>query len=171
MSKSKSENSVPEYNSGKFSRRFIRNFVWVLVLGSLVLAGQGLRYYFNYAQLMEIKGETEKLYVSVLGSDIGGSPFGRLQFEHGKLMAARRVGLDPLSVLAALSTPEAQSLKIDGLTLTGMKGRVRGSMGAGQEAFDHYFSLLSDDDLFLFRLYRSEEGAEGVVFSLDVEAR
>ncbi|BCS89052.1 hypothetical protein [Pseudodesulfovibrio sediminis] len=171
MTKSKSNTAVPVFRSGKESRRFVRNLIWILVLCSLAMTGQGLRYYFNYSQLIQIRNETEKLYKSVLGPDIGGSPFGRLQFEQGKLMAARRVGLDPLSVLAALSRPEAQSLKLDGLSLTGMSGMARGVMGAGQEAFDAYFSSLSDDDQYLFRLNRSEEGPDGVVFSLIVEPR
>ena len=162
---------VPEFRSGKASRRFLRNLVWVLVVGSLFLGGQGLRYYLNWVQLMDIRAETENLYRSVLGPDIGGSPFGRLQFEHGKLLASNRIGLDPLSVLAALSRSSGQDVRLDGLTLTGTSGRVRGFFSGEPSGFEAYFSRLSDDEHYLFSLYKSEETTGGVAFSLRVETQ
>ena len=162
---------VPAFRSGKASRRFIRNLIWVLIVGFLFLGGQGLRYYLNWAQLAEIRAETERLYKSVLGPDIGGSPFGRLQFEHGKLMASNRIGLDPMNVLAALSRPAGQGVRLDGLNLNGTAGRVRGVFGGEMAGFKEYLEKLSDDDHYLFSLYKSEETSGGVIFSLRVEAR
>lgn len=162
-------NRVPEFRSGKASRRFLRNLVWVLAVGFLFLGGQGLRYYLHWAQLMEIRAETDKLYRSVLGPDIGNSPFGRLQFEHGKLMASHRIGLDPLNVLAALSRPAGEGVRLDGLTLTGTTGRIRGLFDGQEAGFMDYLDKLSDDDHYLFSLYRSEETTVGTVFSLRVE--
>lgn len=168
MTKSAKKSRVPRYNSAKESRRFVRNLVWVLVVGLFFLGGQGVRYWSNKAQLAEIKSETDKLYISVLGKDIGNSPFGRLQFEHGKLSATKRIGLDPLAVLAALSRPVAESLRLDGVTLTGTKGRIRGTIG-GPEAFKAYMNALSDDEYFLFSLYKSDDVGGDVAFILTVE--
>lgn len=165
------EARVPAFRSGKLSRRFLRNLVWVMAVCALFLGGQGLRYYLSWAQLDAIRTETENLYKSVLGPDIGGSPFGRLQFEHGKLMAASRIGLDPLSVLAALSGPAGQPLRLESLALHGTSGRIRGVYEGKPEKFQNYMEALSDDDQYLFSLYKSDETPAGVVFNLRVEPR
>ncbi len=109
----------PQYDSIKASKRFIRSLAWVVIVCALFLGGQLLRYHFSQSQLDLIKTETDKLYHSVLGQDIGQSPFGRLQFEQGKLSAVRRIGLDPLSMLAALSLPAGENIRVEGVTLNG----------------------------------------------------
>ncbi|WP_338668865.1 hypothetical protein [Pseudodesulfovibrio methanolicus] len=162
---------APEFRSGKASRRFIRNLVWVLVIGGLFLGGQGVRYYLNYMQLAAIRAQTGRLYHSVLGPDIGSSPFGRLQFEHGKLLASRSIGLDPLGVLAALSKPAGEGLRVDGVSLTGTSGRVRGYFSGDEAAFMRYMEKLSDDDRYLFSVYKVDELGDGVSFSLSVEPK
>ena len=162
---------APEFRSGKASRRFLRNLVWVLVIGGLFLGGQGVRYYLNYMQLKAIRAQTEKLYHSVLGPDIGSSPFGRLQFEHGKLLASKRIGLDPLSVLAALSKPAGEGLRVEGVSLTGTKGRVRGYFSGSEAGFTRYMERLSDDDRYLFSVYKADELGDGLSFTLSVEPK
>jgi len=157
------------FNADKASKRFIRNLAWVVILCALCLAGQALRYHFNRAQLDEIRSQTRSLYVSVLGQDIGTEPFGRLQFEHGKLAATLRVGLDPLGVLAALSQPAGENLRVEGLSLTGMRGRVNGFFGPNVARFDEYLNRLTDDDHYLFTLEKREEVFGGILFSLIVE--
>ena len=158
----------PQFRTGKESRWFVRTLLWVVLVGGMFMVGQRLRYHFNLAQIEEINSETEKLYISVLGPDIGHSPFGRLQFEHGKLLATRRIGLDPLSVLASLSRPAMESLRLEGLTLTGKTGRVRGFFGPNVDRFKEYLDGLSDDDKYLFSLEKREEVFGGIVFSLIV---
>jgi hypothetical protein len=143
----------------------------VIVVGGMFLAGQVLRYSFNLAQIKEINAETDKLYVSVLGADIGNSPFGRLQFEHGKLTATRSIGLDPLSVLASLSRPAMESLRVEGLTLSGKTGRVRGFFGPNVNRFEGYVEALSDDDKYFFLLDKREDVFGGISFSLIVEPK
>jgi hypothetical protein len=162
---------VPRFDSGKESKRFIRNLVWVVIVCALFLIGQGLRYNYNRAQLARIHDETDKLYVSVLGEDIGNSPFGRLQFEHGKLSATLRIGLDPLSVLAALSRPAGENLRLEGVSVDGMRGRAHGFYGPNIKGFDRYLDALSDDDLYLFSLEKREDVFGGITFSLIVEPR
>jgi len=158
-----------EYKSGKASRRFLRNLVWVLVVGSLFLGGQGIRYYLHWSQSKRIMNETERLYKSVLGPDIGTSPFGRLQFEHGKLLASSRIGLDPLNVLAALSRPAGQEVRLDGVTMQGLSARVRGFYAGDEAGFKAYLSALMDNDQYLFSLYKSDKRDGGVTFILTVE--
>jgi hypothetical protein len=151
------------------SERFVRTMVWVGVICGLFLAGQVVRYGLHAAQLLEIREQTDALYVSALGPDIGQSPFGRLQFEHGKLAAGRRVGLDPLSILAALSRPAVESLRLEGLSVTGKTGRVRGFFGPNVDDFDDYLNALSGDEQFAFVLEKREDVFGGIVFSLLVE--
>jgi len=169
MTKTADKSRLPKYDSVKESRRFIRNLIWVLVVGGLFLTGQGVRYWLNRAQSSEIREETNTLYSSVLGPDIGGSPFGRLQFEHGKLMASKRIGLDPLGVLAALSRPAVESLRLEGLTLAGTTGRIRGTIGGGPDGFKAYMDALTDDEYYLFSLYKSDELGDETLFILTVE--
>ena len=164
-------NPAQRFDSGKASRRFISNAVWMAVICSLLLLGQGLRYHFVRAQLDEIRAETDKLYVSVLGRDIGTQPFGRLQFEHGKLTAKLRIGLDPLSVLAALSRPAGENLRLEELSLEGKRGTVHGFFGPNTARFDEYMNKLSDDEQYLFSLQRREDVFGGITFSLIVEPR
>lgn len=161
----------PEFRARKESQRFIRTLIWVVIVGGLFLAGQGLRYHFKVAQIEEIRAETEKLYKSVLGEDIGGSPFGRLQFEHGKLTATHRIGLDPLSVLVALSKPAEENVRLEGLSLTGKKGRARGFFGPNVDQFDTYIDKLTDDEQYFFILEKKEEVFGGITFSLIVEPK
>jgi hypothetical protein len=153
------------------SATFVRTMIWVTVVCGLFLAGQGVRYHFNLAQLREIREQTDALYSSVLGPDIGQSPFGRLQFEQGKLSARHRIGLDPLAVLAALSRPAVESLRLEGLALTGMRGRVRGFFGPNVDRFDDYVDDLSKDEQFYFSLEKREEVFGGITFSLVVEPK
>ncbi|MUM77589.1 hypothetical protein GKC30_08090 [Pseudodesulfovibrio sp. F-1] len=143
--------------------------VWLCVICGLFVAGQTVRYGLYQAQLSEIREQTDALYVSVLGPDIGQSPFGRLQFEHGKLAAGRRIGLDPLSVLAALSRPAVESLRLEGLSITGRTGRVRGFFGPAVDGFDGYVKALAADGQFHFALERREDVFGGIEFSLTVE--
>lgn len=153
------------------SKRFVRNFVWVVIISAMFMTGQLLRYHYTHIQLAEIRQETNKLYESVLGQDIGSSPFGRLQFEHGKLTATHSIGLDPLGVLAALSRPAVESLRVEGLTVDGKRGRVRGFFGPNVSRFDGYINALSDDDQYFFSLEKREEVFGGILFSLIVEAQ
>lgn len=155
--------------SASASKRFIRNLVWVLLVCGLFMGGQLLRYKSNLEQLELIEQETDKLYMSVLGPDIGESPFGRLQFEHGKLTATHRIGLDPLNVLAALSGPAVESLRVEGLTIDGKQCRVRGFFGPSVDRFDEYITALSEDDQYFFSLEKREDVFGGITFSLIVE--
>lgn len=151
------------------SRKFIQNLVWVMFICALFTGGQLLRYHYTTVQLDKIKAETDKLYHSVLGEDIGTSPFGRLQFEHGKLTATRRIGLDPLSVMAALSRPAVESLRLEGLSLDGKRARARGFFGPNINDFDAYITALSEDEQYTFSLEKKEEVFGGMTFSLIVE--
>ena len=162
---------TPRFRSGKQSRRFLRNLVWVVAICLLFLGGQGVRYYLGWSQLSAIQTETENLYRSVLGPDIGGSPFGRLQFEHGKLMAASRIGLDTLSVLDVLSSPAGQGLRLESLSLNGLSGRARGVFEGNMAKLEDYLRKLSDDDHYIFTAYKNEELPNGVLFNLRVEPR
>lgn len=153
------------------SKRFVRNLVWVAIICALFMTGQLLRYGFNLSQLDLIQKETDRLYTSVLGPDIGSSPFGRLQFEQGKLAATLRIGLDPLSVLAALSKNAPVSLRVEEVVLDGKRGTIHGFFGPSVDEFDGYIQQLSDNDNYFFSLNKREEVFGGINFSLIVEPK
>ena len=168
--KNNPNNTVPRATRSA-SKRFVRNLVWVFIVCALFMGGQLLRYGFNLSQLDQIKSETDRLYSSVLGPDIGNYPFGRLQFEQGKLSATLRIGLDPLSVLAAMSKDAPVSLRLEGVTLTGKRGRVRGFFGPTVEEFDDYINQLTDNDTYFFALEKREDVFGGITFSMVVEPK
>ena len=159
----------PAFDSALASTRFIRNMVWTVTICGLFLTGQLIRSGYVAAQLDEVEARTEALYRSALGPDIGSSPFGRLQFEHGKLAAEARIGLDPLSVLAVLSRSADPNLRIESVTLKGKTGRIEGFFGPNADGFDDYYAALAEDERFLFSLEEREDVFGGLMFTLGVE--
>lgn len=163
--------AAPAYDPYRASARFLGALVWVVAVGLLFCAGQGVRYLAHHVQADDLDRETRRLYVSVLGEDIGQSPFGRLQFEQGKLTAQRRIGLDPLSVIEALGGPAMDSLRLESLTVDRRSATATGFFGPHEERFDDYLAALDENEKYEFRLTRREQALGGVSFSLSVELR
>ncbi|WP_157054923.1 hypothetical protein [Salidesulfovibrio brasiliensis] len=97
--------------------------------------------------------------------------FGRLQFEAGKLQVERKIGLDPLRVMAALSRNDTIGLRIYDITLSGLSGYVRGEMAPDRSALNSFLERLSEDDAYAFTLTDSVQAEGAVRFTLEVGRR
>lgn len=153
------------------SRRFLRNLAWLCLVGLLFAGGQAVRWFHLNAQSATIDVALEREYRSVLGDDMGSEPFGRLQFEAGKLQAERKIGLDPLRLMAALSRNDTLGLQVYSITVDGLEGRVEGEMIPDRKALDRFMKLLEEEDSFTFELERTTPVAGAVRFAMTVGRR
>lgn len=136
-----------------------------------MVGGQGIRLWHLFAQSDRIAGALNAQYTSVLGEDIGSEPFGRLQFEAGKLQVERKVGLDPLRVMATLSRNDTIGLRIYDITLSGMSGFIRGEVAPDRAALNDFLEKLAEDDAFTFELTEAVPVDGAVRFTLEVGRR
>lgn len=150
------------------NRRFFRNIAWLCLVGTMLVAGQAIRFWHLNSQSDRLGSGLEEQYQSVLGDDIGSEPFGRLQFEAGKLQAERKVGLDPLGVMASLSRNDTIGLRIFTITLSGMEGTISGEIVPDRQALDAFMKRLSEEDAYSFTLASATPIAGGVRFTLEV---
>lgn len=149
----------------------MRNVAWLFIVGGLMVGGQSVRLWHLLGQSDRINNALRDQYVSVLGEDIGTEPFGRLQFEAGKLQVERKIGLDPLRVMAALSRNDTIGLRIYDITLSGLSGYVRGEMAPDRSALNAFLERLSEDDAYAFTLTDSVQAEGAVRFTLEVGRR
>lgn len=145
--------------------------VFVLTaIGLLLWLGQGMRLYRLNQQSGELKGTVDHLYFSVLENP-GLSPFGRLQFELGKLKAQRTQEIDVVGLMAVLSRHAPQSLRVDKISLGRDEGVIVGFIDSDTE-LNNFMKDLSADEragkIFSFRIDETEGKAEGVSFLLEV---
>ncbi|MDD4951841.1 MAG: hypothetical protein PHV85_04770 [Desulfovibrionaceae bacterium] len=152
------------------SRRFVRRFVILGLVGLLFCAGQVLRLNNHRRQVVRLDAAIAGLYETALGSDSGESPFGRLQFERGKLLAGSVRGIDVLGLLQSMSRYAPESLRLEGLNLSGEYGAIRGQIGSKPE-LERYLKDLEPDPGFAFVLERDEQAAGALDFILRVEAK
>lgn len=148
------------------SRRFIRNILWLCVVGCLMIGGQAVRLWHLTRQADRVETSLDEQYHSVLGKDLGSEPFGRLQFEVGKLQIEHKVGLDPLGVMAALSRHDVIGLKIYSITLQGMTGRITGEIVPGKRALKQFVESLEDEEEYSFTLSESSSIRNAMRFTL-----
>ncbi|WP_018124415.1 hypothetical protein [Desulfovibrio oxyclinae] len=153
------------------SRRFLRNLAWLCLVGLLFAGGQAVRWFHLNAQSSTIDAALEQEYRSVLGDEMGSEPYGRLQFEAGKLQAERKIGLDPLRLMAALSRNDTLGLQVYSITVDGLEGRVEGEMIPGKKALRQFMKRLEEEDSFTFELERTTPVAGAVRFAMTVGRR
>ena len=151
--------------------RFRRSLLFLVAAGLLFCAGQGVRLGLNLVQAHELENQNTALYVSALGSDIGQAPFGRLQFEYGKLISGMVKGLDPLVVLAVLSEHATSDLRVDALEIRGKEAEVRGFYGPESDGLDTYLNQLAENMEYEVTLSQRKETVGGIEFGLRVTRR
>ncbi|WP_147819416.1 hypothetical protein [Salidesulfovibrio onnuriiensis] len=161
----------PRYDARAASERFVRAMTWITAIGLLFCAGQGLRWYTHKAQLDRIEQELQAQYVSVLGDDVGASPFGRMQFLHGQLTAQDSFGLDPLAVIAAFSRHSDFMVRIDKAHLWGESGTLEGLYAHDAQAFETFIQRLDTDEEYAFDLKSKEDALGGIRFRVGVGRR
>mgnify|MGYP000692923296 FL=1 len=144
---------------------------WITAIGLLFGLGQGMRWYTNTSQLDRIEQELHAQYASVLGEDMGSSPFGRLQFVHGQATAQQQFGLDPLVLIAEFSRHADFMVRIDKVALSGERGTLEGMYTPDQAAFKAFLQELDTDEEYEFSLESREETLSGIHFVLKVGRR
>jgi hypothetical protein len=151
-------------------RRYGRILLAVTVAGALFCAGQAVRWWQEHARAKRLEQAVHEVYVRALGGDPGRSPYGRLQFELGKLRAEASQRLDLVELLAALSRRAPEGLRITAVSMAEDSGVVSGTAHSVQE-LERYQSALATEGLFTFGLRSVEEFKTPVRFELSVKAR
>lgn len=167
----KTRREPPRYDARAASERFVRTMTWITVIGLLACVGQGIRWYAHRGQMNRIQQELHAQYVSVLGEDVGASPFGRLQFLHGQLTAQESFGLDPLAVIAAFSRHSDFMVRVDTARLSGESGVLEGLYAHDSLAFEAFLQRLGSDEEYTFELRSRKEALGGIRFSVAVGRR
>ena len=151
-------------------RRYGRILVAVTVAGALFCAGQAVRWWQEYARAQRLERAVHEVYQRALGGDPGKSPYGRLQFELGKLRAEASQRLDLVELLAALSRRAPEGLRITEVSMAAQSGVVSGTTQSAQD-LERYQSALATEGLFTFSVRAVEAFKTPVRFELSVKVR
>lgn len=150
-------------------RRYARKLLAVVAVGLLFLGGQGARLWQEKSRLAEVEAALDRTYRQALAGDPGKSPYGRLQFELGKLRAEGAQSLDLLELLAALSRRAPEGVRIDGVSMGGRSGVVTGTAKTRAD-FQRLLAALPAEAFFRFTTQRVEPLVEPLTFELAVKA-
>lgn len=150
-------------------RRYARKLLLVVAVGLLFLGGQGARLWQEKSRLATVEAALDQIYRQALGGEPGKSPYGRLQFELGKLRAEGAQRLDLLELLAALSRRAPEGVRIDSVSMSGKSGAVTGAAKTRAD-LDNFLNALSAEAFFSFSTHKADPLAEPVVFELAVKA-
>lgn len=150
--------------------RYGRLFLLVTLVGALFLAGQGVRLWQENARAWRLEQALDGMYRRALAGEPGRSPFGRLQFELGRLRAQSAQTLDMVELLAALSRRAPEGVRIRSLRMSAKEGVV-GGLAATPEDFQRYQAALAAEALFTFSVSKADLLASPVPFELSVKVR
>lgn len=151
-------------------RRYGRMLLAITVAGALFCAGQGVRWWQEYTRGQRMEQAVHAVYERALGGDPGKSPYGRLQFELGKLRAEASQRLDLVELLAALSRRAPEGVHITGVTMASQNGVVAGTAASGED-LERYQASLAAEGYFTFSVRSAETHLSPVRFELSVKAR
>ncbi|MBA4356600.1 MAG: hypothetical protein Q7U56_11090 [Humidesulfovibrio sp.] len=151
-------------------RRYGRILLAITVAGALFCAGQGVRWWQEYARAGRLERAVHEVYERALGGDPGKSPYGRLQFELGKLRAEAAQRLDLVELLAALSRRAPEGVRITNVSMASQSGVVSGTV-ASSEDFDRYQAALAVEGSFAFSVRSVDTSQSPLRFELVVKAR
>jgi hypothetical protein len=151
-------------------RRYGRILVAVTLAGALFCAGQALRWWQEYSRAERLERSVHEIYERALGGDPGKSPYGRLQFELGKLRAEASQRLDLVELLAALSRRAPEGLRITEVSMSQQSGVVSGTAQSVKD-LESFQSALATEVLFTFSTRSVDAFKIPVRFELSVKAR
>lgn len=150
--------------------RYGRIMLALTIAGVLFLAGQGVRWWQAHLQAQRMQAAMHDVYRRALGGDPGSSPYGRLQFELGKLRAESAQKLDMVELLAALSRRAPEGVRITSVSMATASGVATG-IAATQEDFQRYCAALAAEAAFTFTVSKSEPYSQPMRFELSIKVR
>lgn len=150
--------------------RYGRILLAVTFAGVLFLAGQGVRLWQEHALARRMEQAVHEVYSRALTGDPGRSPYGRLQFELGKLKAPSAQRLDMVELLAALSRRAPEGVRIREISMATSSGVVTG-LAATAEDLRRYQTALAAEAYFTFSVRKADTLVQPVRFELDVKVR
>lgn len=150
--------------------RYGRILLALTLAGALFMAGQGVRLWQEHNRTLYMEKALHELYAKALGGDPGASPYGRLQFELGKLKAQSAQRLDMVELLAALSRRAPEGIRITSLSMASASGVVRG-VAATPADFQRYQAALNAEASFTFTVRTLDTLSSPAPFQLDVKVR
>jgi type II secretory pathway component PulL len=151
-------------------RRYGRIFLAVSLAGALFLAGQVVRWWQEHKHAQRLNQAVHDVYRRALEAEPGRSPYGRLQFELGKLKADMAQRLDMVELLAALSRRAPQGVRIRTISMATASGVVTG-LAATQDDLQRYQAALAAEAYFTFAARKADTLAQPVPFELNVKVR
>lgn len=151
-------------------QRYGRIFVALGLAGTLFLAGQGLRWWQEHRRAESMAQTLHEVYRRALNADPGRSPYGRLQFELGKLKAQSAQRLDMVELLAALSRLAPEGVRIRDVSMATASGVATG-LAATPEDLRRYQATLAAEAYFDISLAKADMLARPVRFELEIKAR
>jgi len=150
--------------------RYGRILLAMTVAGALFLAGQAVRWWQEHQRTLRQEKALHEVYHRALGGEPGRSPYGRLQFELGKLKAQSAQRLDMVELLAALSRRAPEGVRIRSVSMATASGIVSGVAGS-QDDFQRYLAALSTEAFFTFSVRQTDTLATPLRFELNVKVR
>lgn len=150
--------------------RYGRIFLAVTLAGMLFLAGQAVRWWQERSHAKRLNQAVHEVYRRALEAEPGRSPYGRLQFELGKLKAQSAQSLDMVELLAALSRRATQGIRIRTISMATASGVVTG-LAATPEDLQRYQTALAAEAFFTISVRNADMLARPVPFELGVKVR
>jgi len=150
--------------------RYARILLGITIAGALFLAGQAARWWQEHRQTERLENAVHEVYRRALAGDPGRSPYGRLQFELGKLKAQSSQRLDMVELLAALSRRAPEGVRITSVSMATASGVVTGVAATAEEC-QRYQAALAAEASFTFSMSKADTLSQPVHFELAVKVR
>jgi len=161
---------LPEGLAEAEHHRYGRILLAVAFIGVLFLAGQAVRWWQEHKRAEHLNKALHEVYRRALNGEPGRSPYGRLQFELGKLRAQSAQQLDMVELLAALSRRAPEGVRIRSVSMASTTGMVYG-VAATPEDFNLYQAALATEASFTFSVSKADTLVRPVRFELAVKVR
>ncbi|TVQ97922.1 MAG: hypothetical protein EA399_11900 [Desulfovibrionales bacterium] len=149
------------------TRRLVRWWAAMVLLGALICSGQFFRLSTHQAQAEHWERATSRHYAEVLTPPLGADPFGRLLFRHSQLQRPIQSGPDALAILGLLSTSAPPEFHVENFSLGPNSGIIRARL-ASYEQLESLLNALEGHDRLRFDLDQATSTDDAILATLRV---
>jgi len=143
--------------------------VLVTLIGLLFITGQYHRWQQSQEQATVWRGKLKEVYTRALGPNPGSDPYGKILYKLDQLKSGGNSGgIDVLGLLAVISESAPVGIEIEGFSLGGDSGNIRGRI-SNYEELDAMMEKLALNSEFNFVLEQATNIDGGVSISLRAE--